>query len=1834
MPGGEKLQYPFPYKNGSGLGGDEGDLEVDNLIVNGDALIEGDLTVEGTITGDFVGDFTGPFFTATDDDNQWRTTATLGTTSFVAENQTNPTYNFKNKDGVVTGSNLSAGSIALNDSLGDYVTVGMDSSYGRIRSSAEAFGLDLSTPSGKQIKLDTVVGTGSVEIDTGTLTANTSFIVLNSSGNLTVSTTATTEIDSLALTVNSTTTNLNSTGSLNVSTGSTTTIDTGSLVVNTSFLGDVDINQNGIGHINLAASVGTIELSTGVGALKLSAGLGGIDVSALAGLVSVEALVGGIDLTTGIGEIGLTTAGGAMLLTTGAGAITVTTALGDILISAAAGGIEIVTAVGEITIGGAGAVTVGALGAVTVGGVGLLTLGGVGATTLLSGIFTGTTGIVNWATPTFSVIGDFDASNIVANSTTNATSISTGSITTPGGAGIAQDVFIGGDLNVAGDTTYTGDTTFTGQVDITNTTSIPPTSNNVTATSSALNVDGSVGIYGDRSFLLFQQATLIAGSVGPPSTITRSLGTRIVVSPIITPISVEYAIGIDLGSMWYSVPTSSESHVFYCGPNQIGNFTGNGLTVSVTTNSTSTSTGALRSFGGLGVAHDSYLGGSLNVNGTSTLTGQVTVNDTTSIGNSNTVNSNSGSLNVGGDLTMFNNPSAVPRLIIWPQPTSPFPPTVSTRSTGTRIVLSAVLGASQVDYAIGVMALATWYSVGASNATHNFYCASTMVASLGATSLILNPATNSTSTTTGSLITAGGVGIVKDVFIGGLISVAASAAIGTALSVGTTLTVAGQSFFTNTTTLGNSNTVNATSGAINVNGSISMYGANVIAWPPSSFGIPATTTRSVGTRIIISPALSVTNIDYAIGVSSSALWYSTDQPNSYHVFYCGPSQVMSLNSIAMTIIPTTTSSSTATGALVVGGGVGVGGSAFIGAALNVAGSSTLNTLSVGGRSTMAGLVNITDTTSVGNSNAVSTSSGSLNVGGDLTLFNNPASVARLIIWGLPSTLSAPTFTTRSAGTRLVLYPLLTASRSDNAFGVMSTGMWYSVGITGSTHNFYCGITSVATLGTTSLTLTPTTASTSTITGALITGGGAGIAGDVFIGATTNSAGVLTVSASNNSTSTSSGSIITAGGAGIAKDVLIGGLISVVASAAVGTALSVGTSLSVTGQSFFTNTTTIGNSNTVNSVSGAVNVNGSISMYGNNEIAWPASTVGVPTTTTRSAGTRLVIWPGLSATTVDYAIGTSASVMWYSTDQPNSYHVFYCGPSQVMSVNSIAMTIIPTTVSSSTSTGALIVGGGAGIGGNVFIGGTLNVAGSTVITGGTTYTGAQIISNATHIGSSNAITSSSGALNVNGDIAIYGSTSMFGFVTGTSAVPAFTTRSLGTRIILSPSISGTTTDYAFGISATGTWYSVPTTALSHTFYCANTPIASISNTAITFNTATASTSTTTGSIVTPGGVGIGGAAWIGGLANLASTLTVAGASTLNTLTLTSSTASSSTTTGSLVTPGGVGIGGATWIGGLVNVGSSLTVVGATTLSTVNITGSTSLSTLTLTSSTASTSTSTGSFVTPGGVGIGGAAWIGGLANVASTLTVGGASTLNSTLNVTGQNTLSNSTKIGSSTPSSTNGGVNINGDISLYNVTSNLIGFNTNGVAAPTTTTRSLGTKLLLYPSLSGTQTDYAIGIQAGAMWYSTDLPSDNHIFYCGTTSALTMNTSTATFSGDVKFTPPYNSFTPTFSGMSGGSITITSNTSTYTVTGNLCYANYRITFNSTSSGGFIQLSLPVTPHSGYIQFPGFGSLAGHATPYFCQGLGSTFVLQDYTGTQASYSVITGQVMSVGLIYAT
>lgn len=82
-----------------------------------------------------------------------------------------------------------------------------------------------------------------------------------------------------------------------------------------------------------------------------------------------------------------------------------------------------------------------------------------------------------------------------------------------------------------------------------------------------------------------------------------------------------------------------------------------------------------------------------------------------------------------------------------------------------------------------------------------------------------------------------------------------------------------------------------------------------------------------------------------------------------------------------------------------------------------------------------------------------------------------------------------------------------------------------------------------------------------------------------------------------------------------------------------------------------------------------------------------------------------------------------------------------------------------------------------------------------------------------------------------------------------------------------------------------------------------------------------------------------------------------------------------------------------------------------------------------------------------------------------------------------------------------------GQIYLNGASGNRIDWNTNGVSAPTFTTRSVGTKLTLYPALTGSQVDYALGINSATLWSSIPTNSSSFYFkwYGGTTEVASLD---------------------------------------------------------------------------------------------------------------------------------
>ena len=87
-----------------------------------------------------------------------------------------------------------------------------------------------------------------------------------------------------------------------------------------------------------------------------------------------------------------------------------------------------------------------------------------------------------------------------------------------------------------------------------------------------------------------------------------------------------------------------------------------------------------------------------------------------------------------------------------------------------------------------------------------------------------------------------------------------------------------------------------------------------------------------------------------------------------------------------------------------------------------------------------------------------------------------------------------------------------------------------------------------------------------------------------------------------------------------------------------------------------------------------------------------------------------------------------------------------------------------------------------------------------------------------------------------------------------------------------------------------------------------------------------------------------------------------------------------------------------------------------------------------------------------------------------------------------------------------------GQIFLNGANGNRIDWNTEGIGVPTFTTRSVGTKLTLYPTLGASAVDYAIGINSGAMWSSIPGNDAGQFFrwYGGTTEVANLS-GTGTF---------------------------------------------------------------------------------------------------------------------------
>jgi hypothetical protein len=140
--------------------------------------------------------------------------------------------------------------------------------------------------------------------------------------------------------------------------------------------------------------------------------------------------------------------------------------------------------------------------------------------------------------------------------------------------------------------------------------------------------------------------------------------------------------------------------------------------------------------------------------------------------------------------------------------------------------------------------------------------------------------------------------------------------------------------------------------------------------------------------------------------------------------------------------------------------------------------------------------------------------------------------------------------------------------------------------------------------------------------------------------------------------------------------------------------------------------------------------------------------------------------------------------------------------------------------------------------------------------------------------------------------------------------------------------------------------------------------------------------------------------------------------------------------------------------------------------------------------------------------------------ATTISAFGAATTLGIGASTGTLTLNNATVTTPGQIVSTRAGSATTGDGQIYlnGSTGNRIDWNTNGTGAPAFTTRTDGTKVVLYPALSGSTVDYAIGIDSATLWTSVPEYGDSFNFkWYGATTLVANLSGTGNFTtvGDV-----------------------------------------------------------------------------------------------------------------------
>ena len=1010
---------------------------------------------------------------------------------------------------------------------------------------------------------------------------------------------------------------------------------------------------------------------------------------------------------------------------------------------------------------------------------------------------------------TATTYGTFKTGNIVLTGDTNATNSQSGALQVAGGLAVGQDIYAGGIITAIA---FVG--TVTGTV-----TGIASTATNIAG--------GTAGAIAYQS----QPGVTTFTPIGIPGYVLLSDGDAPVWGPI-TSASLDFAntaTNINFGADMEIPFQTGRGKTEFDGTLKYSYGTNTLLTVNAiftgTSNAISTISGAVRVVGGVGIGRDLWVGGNEVLLGNLDLRGGNLITNQTSF---NLLNNTALTVNFAGSATSITIGDFTGYTDVRNQ----------TRIQNTSSAVSTVTGALQVAGGVGIQGDVyiggTTYVRNNIIPTHSglslgtianpfsdiylgpnsLYVDNVVLSSSGTTFLvtstiglvllnvnsgIFTTSTNAISTNSGGLVVAGGVGIGRDIYVGGDIITNKStfnlantnatnvniAGSGTAITIGAT---SGYVSIRNTETVSS-----AVTGALRVAGGVGVSGSMFVsdtvtatnlvikgAYASSYLGtygslfIDATS----GNQYIQGSTNSLAN---GIGMWTSGL------TNSY-VYSSGGIEFMTGKTLRLNNSPTggvtrmvisaagnvsmsagTTSTGITTGTLVVTGGVGISGDLYIGSQAYVNNAIVLTTATIGAFG-VSSIIAGTDTVVTSSTGIVS-------------------------IW---NTSTLQSITNRGASTTNVISITNNSIATTTATGALRvTG---GVGIGG---RLYVGDRTI---------ITSTTTSVSTTTGALTVSGGAGIGQNLYVGGYVYGSLIGTASTTTN---------IDSGGPGQIPYQTAKGVTGFVATGTSGQVLiSAGTSSPV-----FANTSTLVIGYTTNVSGGAA---GSL-LYqtsadttnfittGSLQVGYAATATNLQAGNVGSIPYQIAVgltdmlpigvsgyvltsdgtspgWAGIGSLSAGTAtnisvtndiVASSVNYIGFVNTSSGNSNLRVSGPSgltyqpstgnfgvgittatakiEIVGGAKISgiTTITNNTLASSTITGALQIVGGVGVGGNIFVGG------SGIVTNQTTFD--LINTNAVSVNIAGASTtinigSGSGNTNINNNLVVAGDLTVQGLTT--------------------------------------------------------------------------------------------------------------------------------------------------------------------------------------------------------------------------------------------------------------------------------------------------------------------------------------------------------------------------------------------------------------------------------------------------------------------------------------